>query len=92
MTRSRKRVLLLTSFIWVLLIGAVAYLTYPSIGPVAASIEPNPFCSVDATGIASAPFHVGLKTASWLGWTLVPVALLWALALLLGRRSSGRAA
>lgn len=92
MTRSRKRAILLVSFIWVLLVGAGAYLTYPSIGPVAASIEPNPFWSVDATGIASAPFHVGLKTTSWLAWTLVPVALLWVLAFLLGRRSSGHAA
>ena len=92
MTRSRKRALLLLSFIWVLLIGAGAYLTYPSIGQIAASIEPNPFWSVDATGIPSAPFRVGLKTVSWLVWTLAPVALLWVLGFLLGRRSSGHAA
>lgn len=92
MTRSRKRALLIASLAWVLLIGAGAYLTHPSIGQIAASVEPNPFWSVDATGIASAPFRVGLKTASWLVWTLAPVALLWVLAFFLERRSSGHAA
>ena len=89
MTRSRKSLLLIASFAWVLLIGAGAYLTYPSVGPIVVSIEPNPFWSADATGIVSAPFRVGLKTASWLAWTLTPVALLWLLALLVERRSSG---
>lgn len=89
MTRSRRRLLLIGSFTWVFLVGAGAYLTYPSIGPIAASIEPNPFWSITATGVTSAPFHVSLKTASWLAWTLAPVALVWALALLSGRRASG---
>nr|CAS02436.1 putative integron gene cassette protein [uncultured bacterium] len=67
-------------------------MTYPSIGPVAVSIEPNPFWSFNATGITSVSFHVDLKTASWLAWTLVPVALLWALTFLVERLSSRRAA
>ena len=92
MTRSRKRLLLVASFAWVLLIGAGAYLTYPSVGPIAASIEPNPFWSIDATGIASAPFRIGLKTASWLTWTVAPIALLWVFVFLFGRRASGDAA
>ena len=92
MTRSRKRILLIASFVWVLLIGIGAALLYPSVGQIAAIIEPNPFWSVQATGIASAPFRVALSTASWLAWTLVPVALLWVVTFLLGRRPSGRAA
>ena len=91
MTSSRKRALLLLSFVWVLLVGAGAYLTYPSIGQIAASIEPNPFWSVDATGIPSAPFRVGLKTVSWLVWTSAPLALLWALTFLSGRRPARHA-
>lgn len=86
MTRSRKTVLLAASFAWVLLIGLAAYLAYPAVGEIAVVREPNPFWSIRPTGIASAPFRVALDTASWLAWTLLPPALLWVVALLLGRR------
>jgi hypothetical protein len=92
MTRPLKRALLIASLVWVLLIGVGAYLAYPSIGQIAVSIEPNPLWSVEATGIESAPFRVSLKTRTWVAVTLVPVTLLWVLAFLLGRRSSGHAA
>ena len=91
MSRFRKRSLLAVSLVWVLLIASGALLAYPSVGPIAASIEPNPFWSVDATGSPSAPFRVGLKTVSWLVWTSAPLALLWALTFLSGRRPARHA-
>ena len=92
MSRSRTRSLLVASVVWILLIGAGAYLTYPAIGPIAASIEPSPFWSVGATGNESAPLRVELKTISWLAWCLGPVTLLWVLAFLFARRPSQHAA
>lgn len=88
MSRSRKLVLLVISFVWVLLIGVGAFFTYPSIGPIATSIDPNPFWSVVATGDPSAPYRTGLKTGSWFAWTLVPVALIWLVGIIHRRRSS----
>ena len=92
MTRSRTRSLLIASVVWVVLIGAGAYVTYPAIGQLAASIEPNPFWSVATTGNESAPFRVELKTISWLAWCLGPVALLWVASFLLTRRPPRHAA
>lgn len=43
-----------------------------------ATLEPNPFWSVDATGVASTPFRVELKKTWWLICTLAPVLTLWA--------------
>ena len=92
MSRSRNRSLLIASFVWVLLIVGGAFLAYPSIGPIAASIEPNPFWSVVVTGDPTAPFRVHLKVGSWLAWSLGPVALLWLVAIIRTRQPSGHVA
>ena len=92
MSRSRKRYLLAVSLAWVLLIAGGAVLAYPSVGPIAASIEPNPFWSVAATGDPVAPFRVHLKVGSWLTWSLGPVLLVWVVAIVRGRAPSGHAA
>ena len=92
MSRFRKRSLLAVSLVWVLLIASGALLAYPSVGPIAASIEPNPFWSVAVTGDPAAPFRVQLKVGSWLAWSLGPVLLLWLVAIFRGRQPSGHAA
>jgi len=92
MSRSRKRFLLIASFTWVLLIAGGAFLAYPSIGPIAASFEPNPFWSVGVTGDPIAPFRVHLKIGLWLAWSVGPVVPLWLAAILRGRQPSGHAA
>ena len=92
MSRSSKRYLLAASLAWVLLIAGGALLAYPSVGPIAASIEPNPFWSVAVTGDPATLFRVHLKVGSWLAWSLGPVLLLWLVAIVRGRQPSGHAA
>lgn len=84
----RVRSLLIASAIWLLLIAAGAYITLPTIGPVAVSIEPNPFWSVIATGDPAAAFQVSLKAVPWLIWCLAPIVILWLLALVMARRQN----
>lgn len=85
MPRSLYRRLIMASLAWVLLVAGGAFLARPVVGPIIASIDPNPFWSVVATGIPAAPFRISLRTASWLGWCLAPVVALW-LAALAARR------
>lgn len=95
MSRSLIRSLLVASALWLLLLGVGAYLLYPSVGAVAASIVGNPFWEVHATGNPSVPFKVELQMASWLTWSIAPIAALWLLAIVVrvasNRRSPRRA-
>ena len=92
MSRQRVRSQLIASVVWLLLLAAGAYITCPIVGPIAASIEPNPLWSVAATGNAAAPFQVGLKVDSWLIWCLAPIAVVWLLGWVFARQPLRRAA
>ena len=86
---SSTRTLWVFSSVWLLLMGACAYIAYPSIGAIAISITPNPFWEVAATGVPQSPFAV---TANWgylLAVSLGPVLALW-LAAFVFRRSRPR--
>ncbi|KRG46416.1 hypothetical protein ARC20_05310 [Stenotrophomonas panacihumi] len=80
MTRSTVRILLVMSLIWLVMVAGLAALFYPSVGGIAAIMEPNPFWSVSATGIPAAPFKVTLHRVPWLVINLGPLVALWGFA------------
>lgn len=90
MARSLIRSLLVASTLWLLLLGAGAYLVYPHVGQVASSVAGNPFWEVQVTGDSSAPFKVELQAASWLTWSIAPIAALWLLAIVVRIASNRR--
>lgn len=70
---------------------------YPAIGDagagkIAASVEPNPYWSVLATGNSTVPFEVSFKAVPWLALTLAPIAVLWAAVRLIDVYSRKRSA
>ena len=88
MTRAATRILLFAALGWLLLQGVAMLVFYPAIGDtgagkVAASVDPNPYWSVLATGNSTVPFDVTFKAASWLALTLAPIAVLWVVVRLL---------
>jgi len=95
MRRWLIRLLLVLSTLWMLLMCAWAWATYPMIGPLIATIE-GPMALWDVNvhdGVATVVFH----KREWLMIVLPPLGLLWLLggaAMLVGRpprgaRSSG---
>ncbi len=76
-----NRLLIALSVAWILWSSLDVLAHYPSITPeLAASITPNSFFSVVATGMRGNPFHVVTHYFSIVSYVLFPLFFLWAFA------------
>ena len=78
-TSGWNRLFIALSVAWPLLVGLMILGAYPTVTPnFAASLTPNPFFSVVATGNRDSPFHISAHLLAIASYVVVPLFLFWA--------------